>query len=130
MDFTIYDSTTGVIKRIVSCQPGRVDNQIGPGESLYPAKLSDQDMVNPVTGVAIKGAIQAIPQSAPIPLPDYVTQRMAAYPPVNQQLEWIWEAMDANLLPRIEPLYSQVKAVRELYPKTLDDVPQGPVVEL
>ena len=47
----------------------------------------------------------------------YAAERQAAYPPIGDQLDDFWHAMDSNLIPRIEPFYSQVKAVKEKYPK-------------
>lgn len=48
---------------------------------------------------------------------DYVSERRAAYPPIGGQLDDFWHAMDDNLIPRIEPFYSRVKAVKDKYPK-------------
>ena len=50
-------------------------------------------------------------------IPDYAVQRATEYPPIGDQLDDFWHAMDDNLIPRIEPFYSQVKAVKAKYPK-------------
>jgi hypothetical protein len=50
-------------------------------------------------------------------VPDYSIQRATAYPPIGDQLDDFWHAMDNNLIPRIEPFYSQVKVVKDKYPK-------------
>jgi hypothetical protein len=47
----------------------------------------------------------------------YAAERQAAYPPIGDQLDDFWHAMDNNLIPRIEPFYSQIKAVKDEYPK-------------
>lgn len=47
----------------------------------------------------------------------YVAERQLEYPPIGDQLDGFWHAMDTNLLPRVEPFYSQVKAVKNKYPK-------------
>jgi hypothetical protein len=49
--------------------------------------------------------------------PDYSAQRAAEYPPLGDQLDGFWHAMDDNLIPKVEPFYSQVKAVKDKYPK-------------
>lgn len=49
----------------------------------------------------------------------YEKERTAAYPSLGNQLDALWHAMDANVLPRIEPMYSEIKAVKELFPKPL-----------
>lgn len=43
--------------------------------------------------------------------------RRRAYPPLGDQMDMLWHAMDDNVIPRIEPFYSQIKAVKEAYPK-------------
>jgi hypothetical protein len=47
----------------------------------------------------------------------YVAERQPEYPPIGDQLDDFWHAMDNNLIPRIEPFYSQIKAVKDKYPK-------------
>lgn len=47
----------------------------------------------------------------------YVAERKVEYPSIGEQLDAFWHAMDTNLLPRVEPFYSQVKAVKDKYPK-------------
>ncbi|CAB4155107.1 hypothetical protein UFOVP653_74 [uncultured Caudovirales phage] len=43
--------------------------------------------------------------------------RRDAYPAVGAQLDWLWHAMNDGTLPRVEPFYSEIKAVKERYPK-------------
>lgn len=43
--------------------------------------------------------------------------RKAAYPAVTEQLDMLWHAMDDGTMPRIEPMYSQIKAVKAANPK-------------
>lgn len=43
--------------------------------------------------------------------------RRDAYPSVGAQLDWLWHAMNDGTLPRVEPFYSEIKAVKERYPK-------------
>ena len=45
------------------------------------------------------------------------SKRRAAYPEVTEQLDMLWHAMDDGILPRIEPMYSQIKAVKAAIPK-------------
>ena len=51
------------------------------------------------------------------PTPQYAYDRQARYPSLGDQLDMIWHAMDDGLIPKIEPLYSEIKAVKEQYPK-------------
>ena len=59
---------------------------------------------------------------------DYRKQRRAAYPPINEQLDMLWKAMNENLLPRAEPFYSTIKGVKDLYPKTAQSNVENTVV--
>lgn len=43
--------------------------------------------------------------------------RRRAYPSLGDQMDMLWHAMDDNLIPRVEPFYSQIKAVKEQFPK-------------
>ena len=52
------------------------------------------------------------------PTPQYVYDRKTAYPTFGDQLDMLWHAMDDGLIPKIEPLYSEIKAVKEAHPKT------------
>lgn len=49
--------------------------------------------------------------------PTYDVQRALAYPSVGSQLDCLWHAMNDGVLPKVEPFYSNVKAVKEQYPK-------------
>lgn len=48
---------------------------------------------------------------------DYRKLREEEYPKLGDQLDALWHAMDQNILPRIEPFYSDIKAVKDRYPK-------------
>ncbi|MPS58899.1 MAG: hypothetical protein E2594_17275 [Pseudomonas sp.] len=49
---------------------------------------------------------------------DYVSRRVGEYPSIQDQLDALWHAMDSGQLPKAEPFYSQIKAVKDTYPKT------------
>lgn len=51
------------------------------------------------------------------PEPTYDMQRKRHYPPISEQLDALWHAMDDGTLPKIEPFYSQIKEVKEQFPK-------------
>lgn len=48
---------------------------------------------------------------------DYASLRRAAYPAVVDQLDALWHAMDTGLIPKIEPMYSDIKKVKTTYVK-------------
>jgi hypothetical protein len=45
-------------------------------------------------------------------------RRASEYPAIQEQLDALWHAMNQGLIPKIEPMYSQVKAVKDRYPKS------------
>lgn len=59
---------------------------------------------------------------------DYRKKRKAAYPPISEQLDMLWKAMNENLLPRAEPFYSTIKGVKDLYPKTAQSQVENTVI--
>lgn len=52
------------------------------------------------------------------PQQSYDARRAAAYPSTGEQLDMLWHAMEKGELPKIEPFYSQIKAVKAAHPKT------------
>lgn len=48
---------------------------------------------------------------------DYVALRVENYPPVQEQMDMLWHAMDDGVLPKVEPFYSKIKAVKETFKK-------------
>jgi hypothetical protein len=49
--------------------------------------------------------------------------RRRAYPSLGDQMDMLWHAMDANVMPRVEPFYSQIKAVKDANPKPPQNTP-------
>lgn len=48
---------------------------------------------------------------------DYKKLRAQEYPAMGEQMDALWHAMDTNVLPRIEPFYTNIKQVKDKYPK-------------
>ena len=47
----------------------------------------------------------------------YKTEREELYPSVIEQLDQIWHGMNNDESKRIEPFYSNIKAVKDKFPK-------------
>lgn len=47
--------------------------------------------------------------------------RAAAYPRIGDQLDSLWKAMRDGTLPRVEPFYSQIEAVKAANPKPREE---------
>lgn len=52
---------------------------------------------------------------------DYRVQRRNRYPSTSEQLDMLWHAMDDGALPRVEPFYGRIKAVKDQHPKPAND---------
>ncbi len=48
---------------------------------------------------------------------NYKIERRNAYPPLGDQLDALWHAMDGGALAKVEPFYSEILAVKNRYPK-------------
>lgn len=47
----------------------------------------------------------------------YKRDRKYAYPPIEEQLDMLWHAMDNDEFKKIEPFYSAIKQVKDRFPK-------------
>lgn len=47
----------------------------------------------------------------------YQRTRAIKYPPIADQLDMLWHAMDTGVLPKYEPFYNALKSVKDQYPK-------------
>ena len=54
---------------------------------------------------------------------DYQKARAEAYPSIEVQLDMLWHAMDDGQIPKAEPFYSSLKAVKLAYPSDDSVVP-------
>jgi hypothetical protein len=52
------------------------------------------------------------------PEPEYVEQRQAAYPSYGEQFDMLWHAMNSGQTPKVEPFYSQIKRIKDQFPKS------------
>ncbi len=44
-------------------------------------------------------------------------QRRNAYPDIGEQMDMLWHAMNTGAMPKVEPFYSTIKAVKDSVPK-------------
>ena len=47
----------------------------------------------------------------------YTAKRAESYPEIGEQLDMLWHAMNNDLIPKAEPFYSEIKSVKDAYPK-------------
>lgn len=48
----------------------------------------------------------------------YDLARRGSYPPIEEQLDMLWHAMDQGSIPKAEPFYSTLQAVKQQSPKS------------
>jgi len=48
---------------------------------------------------------------------DYINKRKNEYPPIAEQLDSIWHAMDIGEIPKANIFYNSLKGIKEKYPK-------------
>lgn len=49
----------------------------------------------------------------------YEEARKSAYPGIEDQLDALWHAMDQGIIPKVEPMYSSIKEVKDCFPKPI-----------
>ena len=113
--FAVLDASGQVI-RTGQCPPEEHDAQVGEGETLHVGdvqlgsrRLAGTDLFVTPTPLS--------PLNAPMPRAPYAVRRAAAYPSLEQQLDDLWHAMESGALPRAEPFYSRILAVKQAHPK-------------
>lgn len=57
---------------------------------------------------------------------DYKQLRADSYPKLADQLDMLWHAMDSGQTPKVEPFYSEIKAVKDKFPKVPGTYPTQP----
>lgn len=60
---------------------------------------------------------EVIDTQEPVIQATYQTRRMTDYPSVGDQMDMLWHAMNNGDMPKIEPFYSEILAVKQRYPK-------------
>lgn len=53
------------------------------------------------------------------PVVSYEEARKSAYPGIEDQLDALWHAMDQGIIPKVEPMYSSIKEVKDSFPKPI-----------
>lgn len=104
----------GYVRRSGACQDEVVNRiTLGPGEQLL------RNVSTPISHHTrkVRYANGQFLDDGPVIQSTYITDRKGAYPPVGDQLDMLWHAMNRGELTKVEPFYSQLKAVKDKYPK-------------
>jgi hypothetical protein len=52
---------------------------------------------------------------------NYDERREKAYPSVTEQLDMLWHGMNNGEAPKLEPFYSEIKAIKDKFPKPAEE---------
>lgn len=116
--FTVYDNTGKILRS------GQVPEEVFAAQASTNEFIIEEDsdpendIVDVNTLTVIKGGKPALPIDM-----DYVKARAQAYPPITHQLDMLWYAMDTDQIPKAEPFYSTLKAVKLAYPSDSSVIP-------
>jgi hypothetical protein len=88
-------------------------NMIGDGANgLTPADVEvgwmEKDEINKLHKVFAEKVFDA---------KSYNIKRSREYPPMSDQLDMLWHAMDTGILPKVDSFYDINKSIKEKYPK-------------
>lgn len=106
-----FDKTTGVAKRFVTCPDNEIVYNLCEGEDYLTVDAA------PSAGNwrVENGVLVLVPE--PVVTVPYTAQRAVAYPSIGNQLDALWHAMNAGLLPMVPAFFDPIKAVKDAIPK-------------
>lgn len=89
------------------------------GKILQRGMCASKELIPPVPGARVE-VIEPNDPRQPYkgPPPSYADHRRAEYPTVGEQMDMLWHGMDSGALPKVEPFYSRIKAVKDAHPKS------------
>ena len=64
----------------------------------------------------VNGMLVPVPSRTP-QAPPYTDRRRDAYPPIGEQLDALWHAMDAGHIPKVAAFYDPIATVKAAHPK-------------
>jgi|Laugresp1bdmlbsn_1035097.scaffolds.fasta_scaffold03626_3 hypothetical protein len=62
------------------------------------------------------------PKPVPVVVPNYASARKSMYPNTAEQLDMLWHAMDSDQLPKVQPFYDTINAIKIANPKPTDPI--------
>lgn len=102
--FTVFDAGGNII-RSGSCPENEVVHQAGAGETVIVGHSDPAaDRVDVMSGAIVRGEKPTRADQPPMQRPLGLS--------AEQQLDLLWQAMDAGTFPKAEPFYSALKAAK------------------
>ena len=85
--------------------------------ALYPNVITIRDdIAYDANGEVVVYNVESV--NAQIANTAYISNRLAAYPTINNQLDMLWHAMDNNEIPRANTFYTAIQTVKNAHPKS------------
>lgn len=108
--WAVIDAEDTLILTQTSAQPPAPGPRQRVAELIEPPPPPGQTRLKVVDG-------RVIDTGEPLIEDTYASRRRAEYPPVEEQLDMLWHAMHEGALPRVEPFYSTLLAVKTKHRK-------------
>lgn len=89
----------------------------GAGRAGY-RRRSFHSQAVPIAGSAAAPGAAAGEAAAVAVEPAAAAARRSGYRPIEEQLDMLWHAMDQGSIPKAEPFYSTLQAVKQQSPKS------------
>lgn len=113
MKYIVIDAS-GLVLRSGICQDESIGSiNVGPGETLV-ENVSSLANHHTRKMYYINGSFE---DRGPVIQATYITQRRGAYPPIGDQLDMLWHAMDTGQIPKAQQFYNAIKQVKDKYKK-------------
>lgn len=106
----VFDKDTGEVRRYVTCPDDEIIHNLQTGEDYITVDGSRGGRWKVVDGTLEEYTVEA-------PEPTYDSARRSAYPAITDQLDALWHAMDAGMLPKVPAFYDPIKEVKDSFPK-------------
>lgn len=107
-----YDQASGRVLCSYAGTDDFLESQVAPENSLCAYVNEDQLVTS--DWLYSSGQLSYSPR---VLEKGYAALRQEAYPAIGVQLDMFWHAMNDGQIPKIEPFYSEIKAIKEKYPK-------------
>ena len=122
---TIYiDKATGrpvVVNAKLTFTDGTIhahtEDSIDPNDVYLSGKTIKIRLPRPDMASRFDGATERWVRDPVAEVEQVRANRQASYPDIADQLDMLWHAMDARQIPRAEPFYSEIAAVKSRFPK-------------
>ena len=123
--YAIFNNN-GDIDQVVQVDAHMIEAQLKPGQrfvessTVQPQDRIDLDTLTVIMEPEVADEVQQLPV---LPVPEYVEQRISLYPPIQEQLDMLWHAMNTDQIPKATQFFDRIAAVKAAVPVGVGAVP-------